>query len=345
MKLLFGIMITTIFVSLTLMADDMKVLSVKGKVTISGSKGPGTVRAGMRLIPSDKITLSDKATISLLHSNGRALDVKSSGAYKVSELMAKVNTKTSGVTKKFASYVYNELTDTDDSPLSDSHKKKMGTTGSVERATGDRQSNVDALDELLQAGGVHTGGLALNSSIAGSAESMLSDDVINIILPRSCYLLDPSVTLRWNKLSAAKEYCVEIVDAGDNVLFKKTTADTSLAINFRDQKLNAGTNYYWSVSRDDKRSVRSSQYCLQLCTESQAAAIRDTIAMINTELGSDSPFASIIQAQFAEDQGLHILAVDSYKSAIQNSTSEDYKRYFRNYLRRLNLYQNAPQNR
>ncbi len=341
MRVLVGLFAILSVSMIHLNAEDMKVLSVKGKIALSGSKGPANVRTGMRLIPSDKITLGDKCSISLLHSNGRSLDLKTAGVYKLSDLMAKASAKGNGIAKKFASYVYGELTETDDSPISDNHKKNMGTTGSVERATGDRQSNVDALEELLQAGGMNPGNTSLNADLRNSAENVLTEDFITIILPRSAYLLDPSITLCWARLNAAREYRVELVDSEDRTVFKRVTSDTSLKLNMSEAKLEAGKNYYWSVCRDDKPSVRSTQYCLQLCTESHARSLRDTLNLISKEIGEGSAFANIIQAQFAEDQGLHILAVDSYRTALQNSASEDYKRYFRNYLRRLNLYQDA----
>ncbi len=321
-------------------ADEMKVLSVKGKVTVSGSRS-SAVRTGMRLIPSDKITLSSKSSVSLLHTGGKVIELSTAGSYKVSELISQASQKGSALTKKFASYVYGELTDTDDSPLSDSHKKNMQTTGSVERATGDRQSNVDALEEMLHASGVNTGNNSLSPAIKNSAESILTEDFVNIIMPRSCYLIDPDVMLQWNKLNAASGYRVEFVDSQDHIVFSTLTNDTAMRVNLLDKKLQRGVNYYWTVRRDDKPSVHSTQYCVQICTEDRAQALRDTLGMIQNEENSNPSFGHIIQAQFAEDKGLQITAIDNYRAALSISNNEDYKRYFRNYLRRINLYQES----
>ena len=62
--------------------------------------------------------------------------------------------------------------------------------------------------------------------------------------------------------------------------------------------------------------------------------------MIENDLG-DTPFANIVKATYAEENGLHMVAINKYNEAIRKSENEDYKRYFRNYLRRMNLYNDA----
>ncbi len=334
----FHLGLVLVLLSVVMQADDMKVLSVKGKITASTSKGSASVKTGQRLQSSDKISVPEKGAVTLLHTNGRSIDVRSAGQYKVSDLMAQAASKGNGVAKKFASYVYNELTDTDDSPLSDSHKKNMSVTGSVERAQGDRQNSVDAIEDILHSSGATSGtSSSLNSGIKNSVESVISEDFITIIFPRSSFILEPSVRLLWYKLPAAKEYTIEIRDASDAVRYSTKTTDTTLQLSFDAAHLERAKNYYWSVRRSDKESVRSSEYCLQWSPEDQSKRMQDTLTMIADEVGKGSAFADVVQAQFAEDHGLHVTALKCYTSAVYTSSSEEYKRYFRNYLRRLNL--------
>lgn len=331
------ILLLLILSPLFIQAQEMKVLSVRGKVNIIKGKA---VRTGMKLSSNDKINVGDKSSITLLYNKGRSIDINKPGTYSISDVMAQAAKGGSGFSSKFANYVYNELTETSDDPNADTHKKNMGTTGSVERAGGDRQRNVDALTEILQTAGLAEEGQHLNEGVANTVESVLEDNTLTAIMPRSSYLLEPALTFSWFKNGNAQSYILVLIDAAGNTALRKTVNDTTCRIDMTAEKLERGKNYYWKVLRADKESVRSTEYCLQLLPEAEAQAKRDTLNGIESELGK-SAFANIVKAQFAEDAGLHIDAVRNYNDAVSTSGNEDYKRYYRNYLRRLNLYDAA----
>ncbi|MBL7998400.1 MAG: CHASE2 domain-containing protein [Candidatus Kapabacteria bacterium] len=335
------IMILLVFTGLcvhttSVYAQDAKVLSVRGKVTVKGKPA----RTGMQLSASDKITVGDsKSAITLTFKNGKSAEVKSATTVSVSDLIARSGTNTS-VSKKFASYVYNELTETGDAPNTDSHKKNMSVTGSVERGVGDRRTNVDALFDVLSQTGVTDGSQSMmNNDVRQAAESVLQDNAINAIVPHASYLLDPDVTFVWNSVSGTAEYRVRMIDANGTQLWAQQTRDTVLVTNMISNGLERGKNYYWSVAVVGKESVHSPEYCLHLLPDAQVAVINDTLAQIERELGM-TPYANIIKAQYAEDSGAHVAALNNYSEAVRDTQNEDYKRYFRNYLRRCNIGSN-----
>ncbi|MBX7155831.1 MAG: CHASE2 domain-containing protein [Bacteriodetes bacterium] len=323
-------------VSACIAANDGKVLSLRGKGTVVKGKSTTALKVGMVVNNGEKIIISDKSSATFLMANGRSVDIKT-GQYNVSELIAQSNKGGGSITKKFASYVYNELTETSDNPYSDNHKKNMSVTGSVERAGGDRQTNMDAFEELLKSSGQMGESSAINSDVKNMAEKYIVDDYITVVMPRSSYLTDSKVKLVWNALKTGTEYKVRFLTPEGTEVLSRVTTDSSITVNFDELGLKRTINYYWSVQVANNPSVHSTEYCLNLLNENQTKNVMDTLMLIEEEAG-DTPFGNVVKASYAEENGLHVLAVDKYNEAIRKSDTEDYKRYFRNYLRRLNLY-------
>jgi hypothetical protein len=196
---------------------------------------------------------------------------------------------------------------------------------------------VDALEEILHSTGTIDKSTSFQANLRGAAEALFTEDAIQVIVPRSTYLLEPDVQMQWNKIPSVSSYTVELRTFANAVAYSTTVSDSVVTINLSQGGLTRGTNYYWRVLRADKHSVCSDEYSLQWLPESKAQMITDTLRMIDDEVGVSSPFASVVKAQFAEDNGLHASAIGWYQTAIRSSDSEDYKRYFRNYLRRLNV--------
>jgi len=323
----------------TYCANDGKVLSLRGKASVVRGKSTIQLKVGAIVNNGEKISVTEKSSVTFIMANGRSVDLRP-GTFAVSDLIAQSNKGGGSITKKFASYVYNELTETGDSPFADNHKKNMSVTGSVERAGGDRQTNMDAFEEILRSTGQMGQSSSINKDVKNLAEGFISDDYINVIMPRSSYLNDVRVKLQWNALTTGTEYNVQVMNSSGKVVFSRLTTDTILTLNFEELNFQRETNYYWNVQRNDKPSVHSTEYCLHLLSTSQCSAVSDTLTMIENDLG-DTPFANIVKATYAEENGLHMVAINKYNEAIRKSENEDYKRYFRNYLRRMNLYNDA----
>jgi hypothetical protein len=100
-----------------------RVLVSKGKAEVKNASAWQMLKVGATLKATDELRVSENSYLGLVHSNGRPLEVRDAGTYKVSELVARMGTGTSVMTK------YTEFI------LSSNQEKKnrLTATGAVHR--------------------------------------------------------------------------------------------------------------------------------------------------------------------------------------------------------------------
>src|SRR3990172_7857374 len=115
---------------------EFKIMASKGKADVQkeNSKTWDKVKLGTKVISNDKIKLTGNSYISLVHKSGKTLELKTAGTYSVGELSKKVGDNKANVSKRFADYLLDEISSSEDLLASGDHRKKMETTGSVERS-------------------------------------------------------------------------------------------------------------------------------------------------------------------------------------------------------------------
>jgi len=204
--------------SLAFAGHEFNVLTTKGdiKVKRENSKKWETLDNGQKLFTKDQIKIKKGAYLSLVHTNGNPIEVNKSGNYSVSKLLSKANTKKSDVTKKFTSFILDELAESDDLLSSGDLSDDMSTLGATERAF------------------VKNG--------------------INIRLPKSTYLIDNKIDISWYELKGASSYKFTLRNPDDEVILSKELNSTELSINLDELKVENGECYYWSISADGKDS-------------------------------------------------------------------------------------------
>jgi hypothetical protein len=104
-----------------------KVLANKGANEVKTGESWAPLRTGASLKAGDEVKLADNAYLGLVHSNGKPMELKAAGKYKVSELAAKVGTGSS-VLNKYTDFILS-------SNSAEAKKNRLSATGAVHRAT------------------------------------------------------------------------------------------------------------------------------------------------------------------------------------------------------------------
>lgn len=104
-----------------------KVLGVKGDVSVDGAP----LKVGMSIGANQSVSVGESAYLGMAHSTGKTLEIKKAGKFKVSELEGQLSSGSSSLAGKYASFVLEELTASND----DAKSVQRVKTGSVTRAT------------------------------------------------------------------------------------------------------------------------------------------------------------------------------------------------------------------
>lgn len=102
-----------------------KVLANKGSNEVKSGDSWQPLKTGASLKKEDEVKLSDNAYIGLVHSNGKPLELKQAGSYKVSDLSAKIGPGAS-VLSKYTDFILS-------SNSAEAKKNRLSATGAVHR--------------------------------------------------------------------------------------------------------------------------------------------------------------------------------------------------------------------
>lgn len=278
-------------------AQDLKLLAVRGNVTSSaGAK----MVAGQQLAVSDRITIASGGYVSVVHKNGRTLEIKKPSTVTVRDLQQRLTRPTSSASSKFASYVASELTEKND-PIAFRSKRRgnMKTTGSVERAAGD---DVDAIDSALRIVGAPGEVQAL---AALSTSKIERDGRIAVVMPRSTRLLSDTVTFTWRRTPRWNSYRLIITDRANTVLVNKETTDTTVTLSLSALGVTSGELYSWHIEASTQPSERTPEYSLWVLNGRARADAESLLEDItSSQEDSQSAIAMLIRAAACEDLGL-----------------------------------------
>lgn len=265
------------------------------------------VVAGNKLNDGDRIRLIGQGYLSILHTSGKALELRKEGNYSISELSKNINLSTSGISQRFANYVLKEISKVDNNNFSGSITKQMAITGAVERST--------------------------------------SDYAIQINMPKNTNLIDTVVTLAWQKIKDTDLYLITLSDKFAKIVFTRELTDTVFSLNVKNLNLEPEDYYYWSVASKNNPKLISSEYTLNILSMKTQRALNDTLDVLARELGDNkSAISNLILASFYEQHKIMNRAMDSYKEAIRlEPNSDDYKKAFALFLIRNGLFDQARQ--
>jgi hypothetical protein len=105
-----------------------RVLANKGANEIKSGDGWQPVKTGASLKLGDELRVTENASIGLVHSSGKPLEVKKANTYKVADLAAQMNGGTS-VLNKYTDFILS-------SNSAEAKKNRLSATGAVSRGMG-----------------------------------------------------------------------------------------------------------------------------------------------------------------------------------------------------------------
>jgi hypothetical protein len=108
-------------------AYTFKVLVSKGKAEIKSGSSWSTLKVGTALKETDEVKIADNSYLGLIHSNGRPLELKEPGSYRVADL-AKNMSKGQSVMSKYTDFILSST---------DTKRSRLAATGAVHRGTKD----------------------------------------------------------------------------------------------------------------------------------------------------------------------------------------------------------------
>src|SRR5688572_19215512 len=104
-----------------------KVLVSKGKTEIKSANAWQAIKVGTSLKPTDEVKISENAYLGLIHVNGKALELRDAGSFKVSELVSRLPAG-SNIMNKYTDFILS---------TNDEKKGRLSATGAVTRGTPD----------------------------------------------------------------------------------------------------------------------------------------------------------------------------------------------------------------
>lgn len=100
-----------------------KVLVSKGKTEIKSANAWQTIKVGSSLKATDEVKIAENAYLGLIHSNGKPLELREAGSFKVSDLVSRLGTGSS-VLNKYTDFILSS---------EEQKKNRLSATGAVHR--------------------------------------------------------------------------------------------------------------------------------------------------------------------------------------------------------------------
>jgi hypothetical protein len=141
MKSRLAIVIVLCFVVGLTQAQDyaFKVLVNKGKNELKTGSSWQPLKVGLSLKAADELKVSENSYLGLVHVSGKALELKQSGNYKVTDLAAKISGGSS-VVVKYTEFILSTTA---------TSKNRLAATGAVDRGTGDLQVYLPSENQVV----------------------------------------------------------------------------------------------------------------------------------------------------------------------------------------------------
>lgn len=326
-----------VFGELSAASYEFKIIGMKGDVKVKTAKKNKWIKAKTagKLGKKDRIKLGKNSYVGLVHKNGKTIELKKRGEYKISSLMKKVKKKGSDVSSKFADYVSEEISETDDLFASGDYQENMGTTGAVERATDNDRNSEGKISSMTGLDENEFSGLNETMSFLNSFES----DKLEVRIPKVSYVIDEVVLFSWYAKDGVSKYKFELYDAKNKMIYTEETDQIALVLNLREKGIKEGKCYYWHIKAGEEVSDES---CIFLVGKQRSDEIKEMVNSIESTYDEDSATRYLVLAQLYDDENLQNRADIAYQKALELSPdTEGYKRLYAKYLLKLGLKDEA----
>lgn len=298
--------------------EKFRVLASKGETLLQQNcKGDWSkISTGSVVNTSDKIKLSKGSYLALIHSNGKTLELSKLGVYSAQDLCKTAKSKKTSVSGRLANYVLEEINSSDNIFASDDYKKKMATTGSVNRSFNNLEAEI--------AKGLNEEGLLQTSS------------------PRKFNTIYNNILLSWIGNKDKTKYVFTITDRFNKVIFKKELYNCFISIDSKKLKLEPDTYYFWNVYIKNNPILISSNSCFLIQSTETSKDINSKLQDLKNEIGNENtPMNKIILAAFFEENNLINDALLAYREAVKLAPNiDEYKKIYNKFLERNSIATN-----
>ncbi|HAR20124.1 MAG TPA: hypothetical protein DCR46_05640 [Cytophagales bacterium] len=274
-----------------------KVLVNKGKNLVDDKP----LYAGSKIHAGQTLYVVDGGYLALIYKNGKSMEIKTPGIFKVADLERQAIATSGTFSKKYAELVLNEITKPNDAITID-RKKNMKVTGSVERGT---------------------------------------ESGLVMITPKNSDLLSKEVKLIWlSNASCTEGYVVKLKDMFDEPLKNYETTDTFVTVNVEELGLKNPKSFIVTLEPKQAQNKSNAEGKLVKMLEGKRAEeLEREFKLVQEEAGDESALSKIILASFCEQNKLYLEAINYFEQATSIEPAvEEYKFAYQNFLDRLGLY-------
>lgn len=286
MKLILTALSITVLLANPLNAQDyvFKVLANKGGNTVKiadHSTDWQPIRTGATLNGDDELHISVNSYIGLVHASGKTVELKNEGNYYVRDLAAKLGNAKSSVASKYANFVINKMTSTDEEDINQNHREHLTITGAVERS--------------------------------------VLDAPISLKMPSSVEVLNKEALIRWNDVKDADRYIFTVKNMYDEVILTKEVTQAHILLELTKAPFNTEELIIVSVRVKGNDKMYSGNYGIKRLTGVDADPILKELEQLSVSLKEESSLNKLILATFFEENNLLIDALMNYEKAVQLS--------------------------
>ena len=274
-----------------------KVLVNKGKNLVDDKP----LYAGSKIHAGQTLYVVDGGYLALIYKNGKSMEIKTPGIFKVADLERQAIATSGTFSKKYAELVLNEITKPNDAITID-RKKNMKVTGSVERGT---------------------------------------ESGLVMITPKNSDLLSKEVKLIWlSNASCTEGYVVKLKDMFDEPLKNYETTDTFVTVNVEELGLKNPKSFIVRLEPKQAQNKSNAEGKLvKMLDGKRAEELEREFKLVQEEAGDESALSKIILASFCEQNKLYLEAINYFEQATSIEPAvEEYKFAYQNFLDRLGLY-------
>jgi hypothetical protein len=274
-----------------------KVLVNKGKNLVDDKP----LYAGSKIHAGQTLYVVDGGYLALIYKNGKSMEIKTPGIFKVADLERQAIATSGTFSKKYAELVLNEITKPNDAITID-RKKNMKVTGSVERGT---------------------------------------ESGLVMITPKNSDLLSKEVKLIWlSNASCTEGYVVKLKDMFDEPLKNYETTDTFVTVNVEELGLKNPKSFIVTLEPKQAQNKSNAEGKLvKMLDGKRAEELEREFKLVQEEAGDESALSKIILASFCEQNKLYLEAINYFEQATSIEPAvEEYKFAYQNFLDRLGLY-------
>ncbi|TAD98915.1 MAG: hypothetical protein EAZ97_10180 [Bacteroidetes bacterium] len=288
-----------------------KVIGSKGNISADGK----ALKVGATLTENQSVVISSGAFLSLLHSNGKPLELKSEGTFKVKDLASKVSGSAS-LSNKYIDFVQKELTENGGPSAERERKTHMKKTGSVER------------------------------DIPGP---------VSLIMPNTRetarYIFGNSITLKYFLKSNSKVFGIDaadlksfkitIKDMTDEILYEKETTSNTEIVDLTKGKLANAKDLIFKIvpiKKDGSIIDKTDDVMFSRLDEDEHREVASELASITDPKAEPTALSKLIEARFFEEKGYFLDAIVAYEKAVELSYNVDaYGEMYKSFLIRNDM--------